>query len=73
MMKMNKGMELELHSFLTRNQIEVSGQPRAPAALHRRKQTRYPLNKWLCGPQSRYGGFGEQNLLLLPGSEARII
>ena len=36
------------------------------------KETRYPLNRWLGGPQSRSGPFGEeQKLLPLLGLEFR--
>jgi len=35
----------------------VSGQFYAPAALLPGKETGYPLNRRLGGPQCRYGGF----------------
>jgi len=39
-----------------------------------RKESRYPLNRRLGGPQSHSGRFGEEKYLLpLPGFDSRIV
>jgi hypothetical protein len=40
--------------------MEMSGQFYAPAALTPGKEPRYPLDRRLDGPRSRYGRCGEQ-------------
>jgi hypothetical protein len=40
----------------------VSDQLHAPASLHLRNGSQYRLNRRLCGPQRRFGRFGEQSL-----------
>jgi hypothetical protein len=52
--------------------MKVSGQLQAPAALSRGKRRRYPLDRRLGGPQSRYGRGGkERTYQHLPGIEPR--
>jgi hypothetical protein len=41
--------------------MEVSGQLHAPAVLPQGKSPWYPLDRMLGGPQSRYGGSGEES------------
>jgi hypothetical protein len=41
--------------------MELSGQLKVSAALHRGKNCRYPLDSRLCGTQSHYGSCGEDN------------
>jgi hypothetical protein len=54
--------------------MEVSGQLHAPAALPPGKSPWYPLDRRLCGPQSRSGRGGEEkNFQSLPGVEHLII
>jgi hypothetical protein len=54
--------------------MEVSGQLHAPAALPQGESPRYPLNRRLGGPQSRFGRGGEEkNSQPLPGLEPPII
>jgi hypothetical protein len=53
-------------------QTEVSGQFHTHAALPRGNSSRYPLDRRLCGPQSRSERCGvEKDLLPLPGTEPR--
>jgi hypothetical protein len=53
--------------------MEVSGQIHASTALARVYDTRYPTNRSLRGPQSRYGHCGEEkNLLPLEGIEPQL-
>jgi len=54
--------------------MEASGQLLATAALLPGNKPRYPLNRRLGGPHSRYGRFGERNNLFpLPGFEPRAV
>ena len=54
--------------------MEVSSQLHAPAALPPEKESRYPLDRRACGPQSRSRRLGEEIALLpLPRLEPRII
>jgi len=54
--------------------MEVSGQLHAPDRFTSRKEPRYPLNRRLGGPQSRYGRFGEKtNFLHMLGFEPRFV
>ena len=54
--------------------MEASGQLLVPAALPPGNKPRYPLNRRLGGPDSRYGRFGEgNNLFPLPGFEPRTV
>jgi hypothetical protein len=54
--------------------MEVSGQLHAPAALYPEKETRYPLDRRLDGPQSRSGRDGEEkNSQPLRGLETQIV
>jgi hypothetical protein len=41
--------------------LEVSGQLHSPAALPPGKSPRYPLDRRLGGPQSRFGQFRSEN------------
>jgi hypothetical protein len=64
-MKTYGGVAVQLlHSWL-RHYMERSGQLYAPAALPPGKEPRYPLDKRLGGPQSRFGRCGEQKSLAL--------
>jgi hypothetical protein len=40
--------------------MEASAQRNAPAVLPPEKERRYPLFRWLIGPQSRSGKWSEQ-------------
>jgi hypothetical protein len=44
--------------------MEVSGQFHVPAALHPKKQPRYPLYKMLGESQGRSAPYGEQKILM---------
>jgi len=50
--------------------MEVSGHLRTPAALAARENQRYTLQRRLGGPQSRPGGFWEENNLAGTGNES---
>jgi hypothetical protein len=53
--------------------MEVSGQLPASAGLPQGKNSRYPLNRWLGGPQSRSERGGEEkNSQALPGLQTPI-
>jgi hypothetical protein len=53
--------------------MEVSGKLHAPAALPPEKESRYPLDRRLGGPQSRSGRGGEEkNSQPSPGIETLI-
>jgi hypothetical protein len=54
-----------------RNYLDVTGQLHAPAALPPGKETRYPLDRRLGGPQSRSGQYGEVKILDPIGLELR--
>jgi hypothetical protein len=49
--------------------MEVSGQLHTLANLPPGKEPRYPLDRRLGGPQSRFGRCGEENILALPEIE----
>jgi len=54
--------------------MEMSGQPRAPAALRQGRNPWYPLDRRLGGPQNRSGHGGEEkNSQPLPGPKPPII
>jgi hypothetical protein len=59
-MKVPGGVEVHIPVFMTSALVEVSGQLHASAALPPGKVFRYPLDRRLGGPQSRYG---EGNIL----------
>jgi hypothetical protein len=42
--------------------MEVSDHPHTPVSIHPREDssTKYPMNRWLGGPQSQSGHFGEE-------------
>jgi hypothetical protein len=53
--------------------MKVSGQLHAPTALPSEKDLMVPLDKRVCGPQSRsWRGCEEKNSHLLPGLETPI-
>jgi hypothetical protein len=55
-------MDVQIHIFLPRNWLEVSGQLHALAALPPGKRApRYPLDGRLRGPQIRFGRRGENS------------
>jgi len=54
--------------------MEVSGEYHATAALSPGKERRYPLYRWMGGPQSDLDNLEKRNILLfLPGNEIRIV
>jgi len=42
-------VEVQIHAFLTSAQMEVTGQPHAPDALHPGKETPHPMYMGLGG------------------------
>jgi hypothetical protein len=65
-MKTYRGVDVQIHIFLTSVLVEVGGQLHVPAALPPGTNPRYPLYRWLGGPQSRSGRDGEVKTFLLP-------
>jgi len=54
--------------------MELGGQHHIPAALHPWKEPRYPLYRWLAGPQSRSRRlWWKENLSSPTGFEPRTI
>jgi hypothetical protein len=51
--------------------MKVSGQLHTPAALPSREGPQYPLDRKLCGSQSRFGE--EKNLFSLPGIDPHFL
>jgi hypothetical protein len=68
-MKTYRGVDVEIHIFLTSALVGVSGQLHAPAALPLGKSPRYPFYRRLGGPQSRSGQYGEVKIFTQTGLE----
>jgi hypothetical protein len=72
-MKGYRGVETELHLFLTWV-LDGVGQLHAPAALTPRKEPRYPLSMMLDGPQGQFERIWEErNILFQPRIELRFL
>jgi hypothetical protein len=61
-MKTYGGVDVVIHVFLT-SALVGCGQFHAPTALSPWKSTRYPSDRRLGGPQSRFGRRGEEKIL----------
>jgi hypothetical protein len=64
-MKVNKGIEVQLHAFLISAQDETSGQIHDPVALSRGKISRYTLSSELSAGQNRNECFRKETYILL--------
>ena len=68
------GAEVQCHSFLMYALHAMNIQLRAAVALPPRKEYQHPLERRLCGSQSRSGCCGEEiNFLSLPGIEPQFL
>jgi hypothetical protein len=63
-MKIYGGVDVFLPSALVGGEWPAS----LPVALTPRKRARYPSNRRLCGPESRFGQYGEIKILHPTGS-----
>jgi len=64
-----RGVDVQLHSFLSSAPGAVSGQLHVPAALSCAKSLVYPLSRRLGEPESECGRFEKRYQLPLPENE----